>query len=54
MFDDHVIIDIPLPPTTQEYGMQDSYGTVNHIPLENFGETVLTPLGHVVLGRSGD
>jgi hypothetical protein len=54
MFDDHATIDIPLPPITQVYGMQDSYDTGDPISLDQFGDTVEAPLGQVVLGRSGD
>ncbi|KAF2114571.1 hypothetical protein BDV96DRAFT_547692 [Lophiotrema nucula] len=48
------IIDIPLPPKTQEYGPQDSYETRDPVPLESFGETIDAPLGYICLGRSGD
>ncbi|KAF2422861.1 DUF1446-domain-containing protein [Tothia fuscella] len=54
LFDDHAVIDVALPPLTQEYGSQDSYDTKDPVPLESFGETTDAPLGHVVLGRSGD
>jgi hypothetical protein len=54
MFDEHAIIDIPLPPRTQELGMQDSYETDHPVPLDRFGDIVEAPLGHIVLGRSGD
>jgi NAD(P)-dependent dehydrogenase (short-subunit alcohol dehydrogenase family) len=36
------------------YGPQESYNTESPVALDSFGETVDAPLGHVVLGRSGD
>lgn len=54
LFGDNSIIDIPAPPTVNTYGSQESYNSKNPVPLEQFGETVQAPLGHVALGRSGD
>jgi hypothetical protein len=54
LFDDQRITDIPPPPSTREYGPQESYETRNPVPLQDFGETTDAPLGYVVLGRSGD
>jgi len=48
------IVDIPAPPSSKEYGPQESYNTKSPVPLEQFGETVDAPLGYVALGRSGD
>ena len=53
LFDDNRTIDIPLPPATREYEPQNSYDTSDPVDLSQFGETVMAPLGHVVLGRSG-
>lgn len=54
LFDDRRVTDIPAPKVTRDYGPQESYDTRSAVPLESFGETVEAPLGHVVLGRSGD
>jgi hypothetical protein len=54
LFDDLRITDILAPTTTREYGPQESYETTQPVPLADFGETTETPLGYVVLGRSGD
>ena len=54
LFDDKRSTEVPTPPQTQEYGPQESYDTAEPVALDTFGETVDAPLGHVVLGRSGD
>ena len=48
------IINVATPPVTRNYGPQESYDTIDPIPLQDFGETVEAPLGFVALGRSGD
>ena len=48
-------IDIPIASCVKEYTeRQWSYETKNPMPLESFGPTTRAPLGHVILGRSGD
>ncbi|PGH20755.1 hypothetical protein AJ80_03515 [Polytolypa hystricis UAMH7299] len=50
-------ISIPNPRTTTIYPpSQDSYETLHPVPslTSTFGPTSLAPLGHIVLGRSGD
>jgi hypothetical protein len=51
------VIDIPAPTETEKHKRQQpSYETSNPVDLSTkpFGETVLAPLGSIVLGRSGD
>lgn len=55
LFDQNQIIDMGTPKITKTYPSQQlSYETKNPVPLDSFGETVQAPLGHLVLGRSGD
>ncbi|KAI0174487.1 hypothetical protein BJ166DRAFT_149601 [Pestalotiopsis sp. NC0098] len=52
---DGTIIDIPAPTNVETYEReQPSYDTANPMDLASFGPTTRAPLGHVVLGRSGD
>ncbi|KIW02239.1 uncharacterized protein PV09_06392 [Verruconis gallopava] len=54
LFGDNCITDIPPPKTTRDYGPQESYETRDPVDLSSYGETEDAPLGHIVLGRSGD
>ncbi|KAH8670337.1 hypothetical protein BGZ60DRAFT_407220 [Tricladium varicosporioides] len=55
LFDTNQIIDMGSPKITKAYPSQQlSHDCQNPIPLSSFGETVLAPLGYIVLGRSGD
>lgn len=52
---DGTIIDIPAPTNVETYEReQPSYDTANPMDLTSFGPTTRAPLGHIVLGRSGD
>lgn len=48
------ITEISSPKKPQAYPSQPSYETTNKIPLTAFGPTTSVPLGHRILGRSGD
>lgn len=54
--DDNLKTPIPilLPPQTVVYNAQESYDTLNPVPLSSFGPTVDAPLGWMALSRSGD
>jgi hypothetical protein len=54
LFGKNEVIDIPVPPRSQTYGLQESYNTHFPVPLDRFGETTSAPLGYVALSRSGD
>ena len=54
LFPPHTVTDIPLPPSTKDYGRQESYDTPQPRALSSFGPTVRAPLGWVALARSGD
>ncbi|KAH0844640.1 hypothetical protein FOPE_09432 [Fonsecaea pedrosoi] len=46
---------ISAPAVTKEYPRhQDSYDTANPLPADSWGPVVSAPLGHIVMGRSGD
>lgn len=48
-------IQIPAPKVTRTYARQQpSYETASPVPLSSWGPTVLSPLGYIVHGRSGD
>lgn len=48
-------VDIPVPRSTKDYEVRQwSYETKIPVALDSFGPTSRAPLGHVVLGRSGD
>ncbi len=52
---DGTVVDIPAPTVTQTYPReQPSYDTASPADLAQFGPTTRAPLGHIVLGRSGD
>lgn len=52
---DGSVVEIENPRETREYDReQPSYNTSNPVDLSTFGPTTRVPLGHVVLGRSGD
>lgn len=42
------------PQKTEPIGERENFDTHNPIDISRFGETVMTPLGDIVLGRSGD
>lgn len=49
------IIPIPPPTETEKHNRQQpSYESSSPVSLSSFGETILAPLGLIVLGRSGD
>ncbi len=54
LFNDRQTYEIPVPVNTTTYGSQESYDTRDPVSMNNFGETKEAPLGHIVLGRSGD
>ncbi|KAK4934630.1 hypothetical protein LTR10_024161 [Elasticomyces elasticus] len=52
---DGTAVQIPSPTRTKTYStQQQSYDPIDILPKETWGPMVLVPLGHVVLGRSGD
>lgn len=55
LFDKQQILDVGCPKVTKVYpSSQPSYETRNAVPLDQFGEKVVAPLGYIALGRSGD
>jgi hypothetical protein len=55
LYDDLAVLEVGPPKVTQTYPANEpSYDTSDPVPLEQFGETVVEPLGYVVMGRSGD
>lgn len=52
---DGSVVDIENPKETREYGReQPSYDATDAVDLSTIGPTTRAPLGHIVLGRSGD
>ena len=52
---DGKIVSIPPPSKTQIYPrQQESYDTISPLAADSWGETMLSPLGYIVHGRSGD
>jgi hypothetical protein len=52
---DGTILDIPAPTVVRDYPReQPSYDTESPVDLAGFGPTTRAPIGHVVMGRSGD
>jgi len=53
---DATLKSIEPPKLTSEYpkDIQKSSNTANPVDLSSFGSTTKTPLGYIVMGRSGD
>jgi hypothetical protein len=52
---DGTVVEIPTPTLVKEYPREyNSYNTRDPVDLSQFGPTTRTPLGYIVLGRSGD